>query len=770
MMKVQVYMWPLHVALWLGLAVKARDPTVMAYAVLLALLAAGLARVRRIPDGLALVIAYVVVSVVLVAFHPFLVHEGFATAAETRPCNVYYTPLTTECDEGLFDTALAEMTRRRDTLKAIVQRSLPQEVEYQRLQKVVVERTRLGEHACKIGFPGLTESADHPWKVATAAEEATTLKQRGPPSHWAFCSATEAGGPDALRALARQGPLTPAWDVSGALATFNTLAYDEVHRTYCSVQTLPTDLAKALPPYLFLLATRSAPTVPSGNYGRGMILAQRDGGLTWSNDLTPLLSVFFELRVEERRVVLAPKPFATTLWTLGLNACPTIDRLLSRTVHVFDMAAFGVVPRTVFTYPNAKDAENGTFSGLEARLKALEGTVAALSNDVQALATFKESQTRTDYFIGVVVNVVSWPAPLNMQGWQTPAQLKEAVSQGTIVENYLHLDVASHLKNERDVGKGYVYEGYFLAPEDGTYLFQIESVKGQGLAYVRIRDAVVASSFAKDSQPILLTAGFHFMEIQAAGVSATLRWKVGNQTYWKEASATTDAFYHRAEQVDTTRERMVELKQARLQMARQQQHQTLDYLNAMNAAVSKEGLAVLEELRKRGPPLGALPAKSRSTDGNYYFSLPILPDRLPPADAWKPWPPTADWNATGVADPPIAPEKVRCELVQAQATPYQCLGKANEQGGLNALVRRNVTGNAECVSIHPNQCVWQSPEACEKQRGAGVPESSNRVECGQSLQEATGDAGYGRPEHWCSMANRILPSVLPTRTVCRGQP
>jgi hypothetical protein len=81
--------------------------------------------------------------------------------------------------------------------------------------------------------------------------------------------------------------------------------------------------------------------------------------------------------------------------------------------------------------------------------------------------------------------------------------------------------------------------------------------------------------------------------------------------------------------------------------------------------------------------------------------------------------------------------------------PWTCLP------GMPSPMRKNTSGDVECMSRNHRDCMWSSDAQCARDRD-NPPSSVDPLVCGAMHQREWGSPGYDNPGHWCSRASGVL--------------
>ncbi len=78
------------------------------------------------------------------------------------------------------------------------------------------------------------------------------------------------------------------------------------------------------------------------------------------------------------------------------------------------------------------------------------------------------------------------------------------------------------------------------------------------------------------------------------------------------------------------------------------------------------------------------------------------------------------------------------------ASPWKCLS------GITVPLRKNVSGDIECMSLDSTNCLWKSDAAECSTLVTTPPQNLNPLICGSMHKTKYGGTGYDNPEHWCA--------------------
>ena len=206
-------------------------------------------------------------------------------------------------------------------------------------------------------------------------------------------------------------------------------------------------------------------------------------------------------------------------------------------------------------------------------------------------------------------------------------------------------------------------------------------------------------------------------------------------------------------QIKAFDQRLVSATDSQKQMLQKMRDDLAAMLAYIGSAAPALGVAEINRVLRNRPFVSMVPDLVSNNDelflhiGVPYASMALDVVPLPP-------PPP----------PPPRPVPQNCTQVP-DATPWNCNTNWNN---LWSPLRRNASGNIECMSRNARDCMWQpNPVACERLRAAPPPGLQPLV-CGAMHREKWGYPGYGNPASWCHTANMVTGPAK--RTVCRAPP
>ena len=447
-----------------------------------------------------------------------------------RPCTVYNTMMTNECDSGDFDKSTGELY------------SLGK-------NNIVQEKARIGAGLkCKYNMYGWSEMGTFGGNnVPVKSAVDPSVKNLGAPANWAFCyQDTSLQSPNLIANFGNRGgvsaePTTvqfPGDSANYARITFNSLQPADIVGAYCS-----SSAVKETPvmntPLVFIGIGAGSMKVYSYNPSTNRMT------IYTNPDSVRLYKLLFDLAVVDTSLVYYPISVTATLYKMTIDDCPDGKRptaVSTTTFPNFSLAMFGITPTTLVNASSTSDDLYGDIDTLNNNISKL---TTQISQNNASIASLQSASTGTPvaYYPGMQRKRYNIQSSTRGGPWGVALALSATDLDSTFkTAQFLSQDFTTmpYFGSGPEQMVGITLNGYLLIKTAGTYSFKINAddagevfVNGQAVStyygYHPASDQAV-------NTPIKLQAGYvpyrvRFTQWGGAEV-LTVYWIPPNANSW----------------------------------------------------------------------------------------------------------------------------------------------------------------------------------------------------------------------------------------------